>query len=101
MPPFSMTLNANNCDTLCRIFADPTRADVDWDDFVRLVNALGGEWVKPGHTAGSRRRAKLNGRKGLFHSPHPGSLMKKGSVESAREFLSSAGVTPASEECQC
>ncbi|MBF0332825.1 MAG: type II toxin-antitoxin system HicA family toxin [Alphaproteobacteria bacterium] len=94
-------MNANNRDTLCRIFADPTRADVDWDDFVRLVKALGGEWPKPGHTAGSRRRAKLNGRKGLFHSPHPGSLMKKGSVESAREFLRNAGVTPASEGCQC
>ena len=96
-----MTLSATNCDILRRIFADPTRADIDWDDFVRLVKALGGEWVKPGHTAGSRRRAKLNGRKGLFHAPHPGSLMKKGSVESARDFLRNAGVTPASEGCQC
>ena len=94
-----MTLNAANCATLCRLFECPTRGDVDWDDFVRLVKALGGEWVKTGHSAGSRRRAKLNGKKGLFHSPHPGSFMKKGSVESAREFLGNAGVTPASEGC--
>ena len=101
MPPFRMSLNAINRATLCRIFEDPTRGDVDWDDFVRLIKALGGEWLKPGHTAGSRRKAKLNGRKGLFHSPHPGSIMKKGSVESARDFLRNAGVTPASEDCQC
>ena len=96
-----MTLNNANRATLCLIFAEPTRADVEWDDFTRLVTALGGEWLKPGHSGGSRRKAKLNGRKGLFHSPHPGLVMKKGSVESAREFLSNAGVTPASEGGQC
>ena len=101
MPPYSGTLNAANCATLCRIFEDPTRGDIEWDGFVRLVRALGGEWLKPGHTAGSRRKAKLNGRKGLFHSPHPGSVMKKGSVESARRFLENAGVTPGSEDCKC
>lgn len=101
MPPYGMTLNAANCTTLCRIFADPTRGDIEWDDFVRLVKALGGEWLKPGHTAGSRRKAKLKGRKGLFHAPHPGSVMKKGSVESARQFLMNAGVTPGAEGCTC
>ncbi len=96
-----MTLNAANRATLRMIFADPMRGDVRWDDFVRLVNALGGEWLKPGHAAGSRRKAKLNGRKGLFHSPHPGALMKKGSVESAAEFLRNAGVTLAPEDERC
>jgi hypothetical protein len=96
-----MTLNARNCEMLYRIFEEPTRADLDWDDFVRLVEALGGVWPKPGHTAGSRRKAKLNGVKGLFHKPHPGSVMKKGSVESAREFLQRAGVTPRSEGFEC
>jgi hypothetical protein len=50
--------------------------------------------------AGSRRRAKLNGVKGLFHQPHPGSVMKKGSVESAREFLRRAGVSPEQDEAE-
>jgi HicA toxin of bacterial toxin-antitoxin, len=101
MPPFNVTLNGRNCEVLCRIFIEPTRADIDWDDLVRLVVALGGDWPKMGQTSGSRRRAKLNGVKGLFHKPHPGSVMKKGSVESARDFLQRAGVTPITEGCKC
>ncbi|MFZ1425882.1 MAG: type II toxin-antitoxin system HicA family toxin [Geminicoccaceae bacterium] len=101
MPPFAMALNKRQCAVLCAVFAEPTRSDLAWADFERLVVALGGEWVKPGHTGGSRRRAALRGRKGLFHAPHPGPTMKKGSVESAREFLLRAGVTPQSEGCRC
>jgi len=91
-------MNAANCRTLCAIFARPTSATVDWDDFTRLVRACGGE-VSAG--SGSRRKARLNGRIGVFHAPHPGSVMKKGSVDSARIFLETAGVTPASEGCRC
>jgi hypothetical protein len=96
-----MALSSRHCATLCAVFAEPTRSNVAWDDFEKLVVALGGSWVKPGHTAGSRRRAVLRGRKGLFHAPHPGPAMKKGSVESAREFLRNAGVTPQTEGCRC
>ncbi len=101
MPPYKMALNKSQCDILCAIFEVPTRSDVDWSRFESLVVALGGQWLKPGKTAGSRRKAKLHNKKGLFHSPHPGSIMAKGSVESAREFLSKAGVTPAKEDCKC
>jgi hypothetical protein len=73
-------------------------ADIAWADFEALVVALGGEWRKPGRTAGSRRRAILNEVKGLFHRPHPGPAMKKGSVEAARSFLHSAGITPEEEK---
>jgi hypothetical protein len=79
-----LALSAKHRRTLQRIFEEPTRADVQWDDFEALVVALGGEWRKPGRTGGSRRRAMLRGVRGLFHRPHPGSVMKKGSVESAR-----------------
>jgi len=96
-----MPLSSHQCRILCAIFEEPTRADIDWDDFVSLVKALGGKWLKPGKTGGSRRRAKLRDKKGLFHAPHPGSIMKKGSVESAREFLLKAGATPAKEGCTC
>jgi hypothetical protein len=89
-----VALSSRHRRTLRRIFEQPTRADVQWDDFVALVVALGGEWLKPGHTGGSRRRATLCGIRGLFHRPHPGSVMKKGSVESARLFLRNAGVAP-------
>jgi hypothetical protein len=96
-----MLLSHRHCSTLCAVFEEPTRNDVEWDDFERLVVALGGAWVKPGRTAGSRRKALLRGRKGLFHAPHPHSTMKKGSVESARAFLLSLAITPKSEGCRC
>ena len=92
-----MSLSKRHRRTLQYVFEEPTRADVDWDDFAGMVQALGGAWIKPGHTSGSRRRAKLNGVKGLFHRPHPGSIMKKGSVDSAREFLRRAGVSAGKE----
>ena len=101
MPPFFVPLSSTNCATLCAIFEVPTRADIVWDDFERLVRALGGMWRKPGQTAGSGRRAGLNGVKGLFHEPHPDPRMKKGSVESARQFLQNAGITPQTEGCIC
>jgi hypothetical protein len=89
-----MELGRKHRRTLNRIFEEPTRADVAWADFEALVVALGGEWRKPGRTAGSRRRAVLNETKAMFHRPHPGPAMKKGSVETARLFLRNAGVTP-------
>jgi hypothetical protein len=48
---------------------------------------------KPGKTAGSRQRIVLRGRKAVLHKPHPEPTMKKGSVESVRDFLQNAGVT--------
>lgn len=89
-----MALSSKHRRTLEHIFEEPTRADVEWEDFVALVLALGGEWRRPGRTSGSRKRATLRGVKGVFHSPHPGSVMRKGSVESARLFLRNAGIVP-------
>jgi hypothetical protein len=87
-----MALGRKHRRTLERIFEEPTRPDIAWADFEALVVALGGEWRKPGRTAGSRRRAILNDVKGLFHRPHPGPIMRKGSVEAARLFLRNAGI---------
>lgn len=96
-----MPLSNRHCKTLCALFAEPTRSDVAWDDFIALCRALGAEFPKPGHTGGSRRRIKLRGRRAVLHAPHPQPVMKQGSVESARAFLESAGVTPESEGCKC
>lgn len=93
-----MELSSKHRRTLHRIFEGPTRADITWADFEALVLALGGEWRKPGRTAGSRRRAVLRDVRGLFHKPHPGPAMKKGSVEAARLFLRNAGVKPGPEK---
>lgn len=81
------------------MFEEPTRADIEWREFEALV--LGGEWAKPGRTAGSRRRAVLRGVRASFHAPHPSPEMKKGSVESVRLFLQTAGATPEAEGCEC
>jgi hypothetical protein len=37
----------------------------------------------------------------VFHQPHPGNEMKKGSVESAREFLERARTTPQPKGGRC
>lgn len=96
-----MPLGRRHCRTLCRIFERPTRADVGWDDFVALVKKLGGQVSTGGRTSGSAHRALLNGRRAVLHKPHPDPRMKKGSVESVRDFLTAAGVTPASQGCKC
>ena len=82
-------------------FEAPARADIKWTNFIALCKALGAEFPKPGMTAGSRQRIALHGTKTVLHRPHPDPTMKKGSVESARDFLTNAGVTPAKEGCEC
>ncbi|HSD33838.1 MAG TPA: type II toxin-antitoxin system HicA family toxin [Alphaproteobacteria bacterium] len=96
-----MTLSNRRCRILCAVFAQPTRSDVRWPDFVSLLLALGGSEVKSGKTAGSRRRLELRGIRAVLHKPHPGSQMNKGSLESARQFLQNAGATPVKEGCRC
>lgn len=93
-----MPLSSRHCAALCAIFEHPTRADVAWTDFALLVTALGGT-VAQGQ--GSRRRLTLRGVRAVLHKPHPQPDMKKGSVESAREFLMRAGASPSSEGCEC
>lgn len=40
---------------------------------------------------GSRVRIKLNGKRAVFHGPHPQKETDKGSVMSMRRFLENAG----------
>jgi hypothetical protein len=94
-----MPLSTKHGRTLRTIFEEPTRADIKWTDFLALCKALGAALPKSGKTAGSRQRIALHGRKTVLHKPHPQPTMKKGSVESARDFLKNAGVTPQTEGC--
>jgi hypothetical protein len=87
-------LSGTNRQVLDRIFEEPTRADIDGDDFIRLYLALGGDMPKTGKTSGSRSRLRLNGVSAVLHRPHSGAIMKKGSVKTARDFLAKAGFTP-------
>jgi HicA toxin of bacterial toxin-antitoxin, len=43
---------------------------------------------------GSRMRFFLNGRRAVFHRPHPRPEVVKGAVEAMRDFLTEAGVKP-------
>jgi len=53
---------------LDRIFAEPTPADLRWDDIEGLLRAAGAE-ISEG--AGSRVRVALSGVRAVFHRPHP------------------------------
>jgi hypothetical protein len=64
---------------------------VRWADFAALVNNRGGDVT---NGKGSRRRVELNGRKAVFHEPHPKPEIKKKALEAIRDFLSNAGVVP-------
>jgi HicA toxin of bacterial toxin-antitoxin, len=71
------------------IFADPVRANIDWQDVESLFIALGAE-VTEGD--GSRKRVALNGVKSVFHEPHPKKEIGKGMVRAVRRFLTEAGI---------
>jgi hypothetical protein len=77
--------------TLAAIFAEPTRANITWDDAVSLFQALGAI-ITPG--GGSMFGFDLNGRSAVFHRPHPGRELPKSLVRRFRRFLEGAGVEP-------
>ena len=77
--------------TLAAIFERPTRADIRWNEAIALMGALGGE-ISQGRR--SRVRFFLNGRRAVFHRPHPRPEMVKGAIESLRDYLIEAGIQP-------
>lgn len=70
-----MKLNRKHRATLEAIFAEPVRASIAWSDIETLFAALGAE-ISEG--AGSRMRVALNGRRAVFHRPHPQKETDKG-----------------------
>ena len=76
---------------LADIFTNPVRANIRWTDVEALFRALGAE-VTQG--SGSRVRVSLNGRRMVFHEPHPQPTIVKDAVRSLRRFLLEAGVKP-------
>ncbi len=78
-----MTLNA--------LYAIPVQSSVLWKDIEALLHALGAQLSEG---KGSRLRIALNGRKAVFHRPHPRKETDKGAVVSMRRFLKEAGVEP-------
>jgi hypothetical protein len=81
-------------DTLKAIFHKPVLSNVKWSDVEALFQHLGAH-VEEGR--GSRVRVFLNDRVSVFHRPHPRKETDKGALNSVREFLEAAGVTPQEE----
>ena len=75
--------------TLETVYERPTRADVRWREVLGLMQTLGAD-ISEGR--GSRVRFALNGRRAVFHKPHPRPELVKGAVEALRDFLKEAGV---------
>ena len=86
-----MAMNKKQRRTLQKVFEEPQRADISWNDIEGLLVALGAE-VTEGK--GSRVRVALNDVRAVFHRPHPRSVTNKGSVKSVRRFLMELGVKP-------
>jgi hypothetical protein len=80
--------------TLSRIFAQQTPADLRWSDIEALLNAAGAE-LSEGD--GSRVRVVLNGVLAVFHRPHPSPVTKRGMVRAVRDFFVAAGIRPERE----
>jgi hypothetical protein len=77
--------------TLGAIFEEPVRANVNWSDVEAMLKFYGAEITQG---KGSRVRIALNGRRAVFHRPHPQKETDKGALRSMRRFLTEAGVTP-------
>lgn len=77
--------------TLTAIFATPTSASIRWVDVENMLDAYGGQIEE---RAGSRVLVRLNGKKAVFHRPHPKPETDKGAVVALRRFLTDAGLTP-------
>ena len=84
-------LNRKRLVTLGAIFSHPTPADIRWADIEALLRALGAD---KDERAGSRVAFFLNGRKALFHKPHPDRVAGRGLVQSVKRFLIEAEVEP-------
>ncbi len=82
-------MNKRQQKILDRIFQNPVRSDVQWNDIENLLRALGAE-ISEGR--GSRVRIVLNGVRAVFHRPHPQKETDKGALQSMRRFLQEAGV---------
>ena len=84
-----MILRKKHSSTLSAIFAEPTRANIHWNDIENLLLALGASCSEG---KGFRLRVKLNDIKAVFHRPHPEKEASKSMVRSVRRYLEEAGV---------
>ena len=77
--------------TLVRIPAEPTPAELRWNEIEALLRAIGAE-ISEG--AGSRVRIALGGVRAVFHRPDSRPETRRGRVRAVRDFFAAAGVEP-------
>ena len=82
-------MNKKQRRALQKIFEEPVRSDISWNDIESLLKALGAD-ISEGK--GSRVRIALENVRAVFHRPHPERVTDKGTVKSVRRFLLEAGV---------
>jgi hypothetical protein len=87
-------MNRRHRRILAQIFAEPTSAELRWNESEALLRAVGAE-ISEG--AGSRVRIALGGVRAVLHRPHPSPETKRGLVGAVRDFLAAAGVKPEKE----
>lgn len=88
-------MNRRQQNTLARVFAEPTPADLRWTDIEALFRAVGAE-ISEG--AGSRVRVAPGGVRAVFHRPHPSPDTKRSAVRAVRDFLIAAGLKPGKDQ---
>lgn len=82
-------LNSKQRRVLERVLAQPSPAEIPWDDIASLLEALGAT-LELG--AGSRVRVVLGERTATFHRPHPERIATRGLIRNVRKLLVEAGV---------
>jgi hypothetical protein len=75
--------------TFAFIYEKPDRNDIDWDDFINLLNYLDASIRRQG---GSAYGIKLNGEYAVFHKPHPGHTIYPTDLKRIRKYFSNAGI---------
>jgi hypothetical protein len=76
---------------LAEIFKEPVSGNIHWRDVESLLHHLGAETQQHG----AKVHVFLGQREGILHRPHKSNVSAKQEIRQLREFLASAGVTPA------
>ena len=82
-------MSKNHQRIFARIFEKPDREDIDWNDFINLLEYLGASIRQQG---GSAHGIKLNGEYAVFHKPHPGHTIYLSDLKRIRKYLTNAGI---------
>jgi hypothetical protein len=77
--------------TLEAVWADPINGNIEWARIEALLIALGCRVVEG---PGSSVTFEWQGRRAMFHRPHPGKEALRYRVKATREFLEYIGIKP-------